>query len=363
MKFIKKTAAFVLAAALLVSFSACEKKTESENSKVIATVGDIKITAQDMRYYLINENYQLYSVYLNDHPEITDATMLDAQFSWDEVYDENTGETYGEHAKKAALDLAISDAVKIQKAAELGIELSENETQDVRDYADSTEEQYGDDFPHALEASGLTSKEEFVNALIKMQTIDKLDTDFEQDPSKYITDEASFAEFSNDDQISAKHILISLTPTDENGEETERSAEDALAIAQTVKARLDAGEDFDALMEEYNEDPGEGTAGYTFGRGEMVPEFEAAAFALKPGEISGIIETSYGYHIIKRVIGYSELLAKWKSEMTVDIDQDAYDKVPIQLDSEKPYNLDEDASESEQPDDAASDTNATAPAE
>ena len=363
MKFIKKTSAFVLAAALLVSFSACGKKTESGNSEVIATVGDIKITAQDMRYYLINENYQLYSVYLNDHPEITDAAMLDAQFSWDEVYDENTGETYGEHAKKAALDLAISDAVKMQKAKELGIGLDEDETQDVRDYADSTEEQYGDDFPHALEASGLTSKEEFVNALIKMQTIDKLDTDFEQAPSNYITDEASFAEFSNDDQISAKHILISLTPTDENGEETERSAEDALAIAQTVKAKLDAGEDFDALMEEYNEDPGEGTAGYTFGRGEMVPEFEAAAFALKPGEISGIIETSYGYHIIKRVIGYSELLAKWKSEMTVDIDQDAYDKVPIQLDSEKPYNLDEDASEAEQTDDAASDTNATAPAE
>lgn len=352
MRFMKKASAVILAAALLVSFSACEKED------VIATVGDTKITAQDMRYYLINENYQLYSVYLNDHPEITDAAALDAQFSWDDIYDENTGETYGEHSKKAALELAISDAVKMQKAAELGIALSEDELSDIRDYADSVEEEYGDDFPNALAASGLTTKEEFIAALTKMQTIDKLDTDFEEAPSNYITNEEDFSDFSSDEQISAKHILISLNPTDENGEETERPAEDALAIAQTVKAKLDAGEDFDALMEEYNEDPGEGTAGYTFGRGEMVPEFEAAAFALKPGEVSGIIETSYGYHIIKRVIGYSELIAKWKSEMNVEIDEEAYSKVPIQLDSEKPYSLEESADTADENADDTADTNA-----
>ena len=65
------------------------------------------------------------------------------------------------------------------------------------------------------------------------------------------------------------------------------------------KAR--AGEDFNALMVEYNEDPGEPEEGYYFPAGVMVQEFEDASFALKDGEISDIVETSYGYHIIKRL--------------------------------------------------------------
>ena len=63
--------------------------------------------------------------------------------------------------------------------------------------------------------------------------------------------------------------------------------------------KAQAGEDFNALMEEYNEDPGEPEEGYYFPTGVMVQEFEDASFALQDGEISDILETSYGYHIIK----------------------------------------------------------------
>lgn len=74
------------------------------------------------------------------------------------------------------------------------------------------------------------------------------------------------------------------------------------ATANDVLAKLKAGGDFDALMNEYSEDPGLANApdGYVFTTGEMVQEFEDAAFALGEGKISGLVKSPYGYHIIKR---------------------------------------------------------------
>lgn len=86
--------------------------------------------------------------------------------------------------------------------------------------------------------------------------------------------------------VTAKHILVK----DEN-------------IAENILARINNGEDFDKLMFKYTEDIGtqNNPDGYTFARGVMVKEFEDASFSLKVGEVSGIVKSDYGYHIIKRV--------------------------------------------------------------
>lgn len=72
--------------------------------------------------------------------------------------------------------------------------------------------------------------------------------------------------------------------------------------AEEVLKRVRAGEDFAKLAQEFSTDPGSkvkgGDLGW-FGHGQMVPEFEKAAFALKPGEVSDIVESKFGYHIIK----------------------------------------------------------------
>jgi len=72
--------------------------------------------------------------------------------------------------------------------------------------------------------------------------------------------------------------------------------------AEDLLKRVRAGEDFTALAKEFSEDPGSraqgGDLGW-FGRGQMIKEFEDAAFALKQGEVSGVVESPFGYHIIK----------------------------------------------------------------
>ncbi|HKP13600.1 MAG TPA: peptidylprolyl isomerase [Blastocatellia bacterium] len=75
----------------------------------------------------------------------------------------------------------------------------------------------------------------------------------------------------------------------------------ALDRANALLQRIREGEDFATLARRYSEDPGSKNSGgeYIFARGKMAPEFEAAAFSLEPGEVSDVIATTFGYHIIK----------------------------------------------------------------
>jgi hypothetical protein len=76
---------------------------------------------------------------------------------------------------------------------------------------------------------------------------------------------------------------------------------DSKAKAEEVLTKVKAGEDFAELAKQYSQDTTASNGGDLgfFGKGKMVPEFETAAFALKEGEVSGLVKTVYGYHIIK----------------------------------------------------------------
>ncbi len=104
-------------------------------------------------------------------------------------------------------------------------------------------------------------------------------------------------EFKVKEQVLASHILVKV---DKSASEDEKKK--ARAKAEDLLKRVKAGEDFAKLATEFSDDPSAkikgGDLGY-FSRGRMVKEFEEAAFSLKPGEVSDIVETQYGYHIIK----------------------------------------------------------------
>jgi peptidyl-prolyl cis-trans isomerase C len=102
-------------------------------------------------------------------------------------------------------------------------------------------------------------------------------------------------QFAVPEQVRARHILIKV---EKGATEDQKAA--ARKKIEEVRTKAEGGADFAELAKESSEGPSApkgGDLGF-FGRGRMVPAFEKAAFALKPGEISGVVETPFGYHII-----------------------------------------------------------------
>jgi parvulin-like peptidyl-prolyl isomerase len=120
-----------------------------------------------------------------------------------------------------------------------------------------------------------------------------------EDAKKYYDDNP--ARFEEPEKVRASHILLMTTDPKTNAELTEDQKAAKRKAIEGILKRARAGEDFAKLAKDYSEDPGSKDKGgeYTFPRGQMVAEFEAAAFSLGTNQVSDIITTRFGYHIIK----------------------------------------------------------------
>lgn len=103
--------------------------------------------------------------------------------------------------------------------------------------------------------------------------------------------------------IAASHVLVMHRGSERVPPTVTRTRDEARARAEDVLRRARGGQDFAALAREFSDEPGAASSGGSLGnfaRGAMVPPFEQAAFALSVGQISDIVETPFGFHVIKR---------------------------------------------------------------
>jgi peptidyl-prolyl cis-trans isomerase C len=134
-----------------------------------------------------------------------------------------------------------------------------------------------------------------IQSLIDKQVVEKI-TVTDQDAQAYYDTHPEA--FKQPEQIKASHILIKVDPKDDPAKK-----EEARKKIESIQEKLKSGADFAALAKEQSDCPSKekgGDLGF-FGKGQMVKPFEDAALALKPGETSGIVETQFGFHIIKLV--------------------------------------------------------------
>jgi hypothetical protein len=105
------------------------------------------------------------------------------------------------------------------------------------------------------------------------------------------------------DAIIAQHVLVAYRGAKRVPKGVTRTKSEAKARAQEALAKVRAGSPFEDVVKQYSDDAGSvdrmGSVG-KFRRGDMDPAFSSAAFALKPSEVSDVVETPFGFHVIKR---------------------------------------------------------------
>jgi peptidyl-prolyl cis-trans isomerase C len=102
------------------------------------------------------------------------------------------------------------------------------------------------------------------------------------------------------EQVRASHILLMYQGSQRS--RATRTKDEALTQISDIKTQVDGGTDFASLAQQHSDCPSGKRGGDlgSFGRGQMVKAFEEAAFGLPVGGMSGVIETPFGYHLIRR---------------------------------------------------------------
>jgi peptidyl-prolyl cis-trans isomerase C len=255
----------------------CEEVIKSEVPAVVARVNGKAITAAQfdkMRRQLI----------------------LDYTGKPGEVKDPKLKETIKKHAVERLISLELLN----QRAEELNIQISKEE---VDEKIKEVQQRVGgkEAFEKALKVFGFTVGEFRddvahslrIKKLLKKEVLDKITITDQQAQEFYKNNPQAF---EIPEQVRARHIIIKVPKEASDAEKNE-----ARKKIEEAARRIKGGEEFEKVAAELSQDSTAkkgGDLGY-FTRGQMIKEFEEAAFSLKKGQISDIVETPYGFHIIK----------------------------------------------------------------
>jgi peptidyl-prolyl cis-trans isomerase C len=157
-------------------------------------------------------------------------------------------------------------------------------------------------FKQGLAAQGLTIDQLWQQARTSLQVQKVIEAEVVSKIAVQDADVSAFyqqnlARFKQGESVHASHVLIAVKPDATPAEKTQ-----ARGTAQAALKQIRGGADFAEVARTRSQDPGSAPGGGDLGffpQGQMAPAFEEAAFKLKPGAVSGVVETQFGFHIIK----------------------------------------------------------------
>ena len=264
--------------------------------EVVARLGEADITANQLLYWL-SANISSYLSQFGGQ-----MTTL----PWDTEMTE--GVTIGQYMLDQALDAAVLHALLRELAGQESLTPDPSIASGLdSDYAAMVEKRGEEQVIHMFWASMLTK--ELLTALNENSDLynQLREKRFGENSGHSPTDAEVNAYLDEAGRYRVKHILLSTTDENRQPLEDEAVIAQKKATADGLLAQLRAAEDpialFDDLMRQYSEDTGleSNPEGYTTRKGEMVPVFEETSLALKVGEISEVVDSGLGYHIILRL--------------------------------------------------------------
>jgi peptidyl-prolyl cis-trans isomerase C len=218
---------------------------------------------------------------------------------------ENMRDQYSQQLRKRVLDQLIIEELLTQKEKKQSVDVNQAELDKATNKMMAEQNLTVDEFKSLLKAYGTTFAEYQDNMrkkvafekLMEGEFAGKITTPTDEQEKTYYNENIQI--FQEPESIHAKHILI--TPS-KSGDPNKAKAV-AKAKAEKILKELKAGADFNDLAKKDSNCPSASNGGDlgTQPKGSYVPEFEKAAYALKPGQLSGVVETQFGYHIIKLV--------------------------------------------------------------
>jgi len=270
-----------------------EKGTETDNKlfgKEVVSVGNKKVLYSETMAYF--KSFQV---------------QMEAQYGseiWG--YDFGGGQTFEELAKQDIMNMIVQNKIISDKAGSFNVSISEDEEAEIKEYTTKFLAGITDEDKATY---GIT--EEIVTNILKDDLLKQkvyeaatLDVDTE------VSDEEA-------KQVTIQHLLIKTQKTNEEGKTvdfTEKEKAEARKKAENLLKEAKETEDFYKLAEANTDDS---SVEYTFGKGEMVKPFEEAAFAMKQGEVSDIVETDYGFHILYCVSDFDEDATQEQKEQII----------------------------------------------
>lgn len=292
--------------------------TSIAHDETVMTVGEIEIPA-DLYFYWVNTIardaeaiYRQYSVY---YPQYATLLNTDGSLNWNASYSQTM--TLGDVVRLQAMEKLAYFVITESMAKSNGIELTEANRAEISATVDKNLTAYKENLIEKDAANAELSDEEieakyFYNLGVDRATVERMmgitflsnaiiEQMMTEGSSLYVADEAY-----DDFAFYADHILIATVNLETGNALTADEVQAKLELAESILARLQESDDMEALFASladfHSEDTGRAAypTGYIFTEGTMVTEFEDAVKALQPGELSGLVKSTYGYHIILR---------------------------------------------------------------